>query len=154
MSKRVMKHSAAESLEKLRDVISSVNKQCRSRHDIIVTFLYSDYIEVIFQCMVEFDYRNADNQIGALRKLDCLADYLMEHKPNGFYMHTGKRTIRTGNKITADDRIVDLTLSKTGAKGGFVFSMPKLGISKEQSSKSRAGIIVACRHPTPVGSAD
>ena len=33
MSKRVMKHSAAESLEKLRDVISSVNKQCRSRHD-------------------------------------------------------------------------------------------------------------------------
>ena len=44
-----------ESYVRHRTADSSVNKQFRSRHDIIVTFLYSDCIEVIFQCMVEFD---------------------------------------------------------------------------------------------------
>ena len=97
-----LSYSAAESLEELRDILSAVNSQSTSKHDVIVTFLYSDYIEVIFQCMVEFSYRNIDDQIRALRKLGDLADYIVEHtNTTGFFLHKGKRTIKTGKEVTS-----------------------------------------------------
>lgn len=137
-------YMAAESLKELRDIISTVDRQSPSKHDIIITFLYSDYLEVIFQCIVEFGHRNVDQQIRALQKLGDLADHI--HKHDVWFLHRGKRTIKTGDRIISDDRIIDLSLSKTGDGGGFVFSVPKLGISFSQSSKSRAGILVARSH--------
>ena len=137
-------YMAAESLEELRDIISAVDKQCPSKHDVIVTFLYSDYIEVIFQCIVEFSHRNIDEQIRALQKLGDLADHIRKH--DVWFLHRGRRTITTGGEVTSDDRIIDLSLSKTGDGGGFVFGVPKLGISFNQSSKSRAGVLVARSH--------
>lgn len=146
---RPIMHRMDESLRVLQGIISKVNKQCTSKHDIVVTFLYADEVEVIYECMVEFGYRDTDAQLAALRKMQCLVDYLMKNSDTtGFYWHKGRRTVYSGNpsKVISDDLITDLTLSRTGEGGGFVFSIPKLGINYAQAVKSRIGIMTGCRH--------
>ena len=152
------KFIAEDALIGLRKIIAEVDKRCAPKSQVVPMFLYGDHRRALFQCSLEYDYRDIDSQILALRKLGALMEYVSNEAGNKWGLPTGRTFTRrwhkhkapgddhyTAQMETIEENVLDSTLSEPEGPGGFSFSIniPPIGsIAYNQRAKPTIGVLV------------
>lgn len=156
------KLGAADALRELNGIISTVDKECSSKRQIIPEFLLGTFKMVHFQCTIEYGYRDIDSQLMALEQLGALMEHI-SNKEDRWVLPYGKTTRRKWHEHSfpseggmprqrsahleiIEEDVMQASLSSQGNHGGVTFRLPVVDVQPE--GKARIGVIVARLGPT------